>query len=105
MKFLSPLFATQPRFTLFLLRVALGFLFFVHGSQLVFGWFGGYGLSASISAFTEKMAIPAILTYLAVFSQLLGGLALIFGFMTRIAALAIAVDMIVAIFLVHLPNG
>ena len=48
MKFLNPLFATQPRFTLFLLRVALGFIFFVHGSQLVFGWFGGYGLSASI---------------------------------------------------------
>ena len=105
MKFLSPLFATQPRFTLFLLRVALGFIFFVHGSQLVFGWFGGYGLSGSISAFTEKMAIPAFLAYLAVFSQFLGGLALIFGFMTRIAALAIAVDMIVAIFLVHLPNG
>jgi putative oxidoreductase len=35
----------------------------------------------------------------------LGGLALIFGFITRIATLAIAVDMIVAIFLVHLPNG
>jgi putative oxidoreductase len=67
MKFLNPLFATQPRFTLFLLRLVLGFLFFAHGSQLVFGWFGGYGLSASISAFTEKMAIPAMLAYLAVF--------------------------------------
>jgi len=105
MTFFNPLFATQPRFTLFLLRLVLGFLFFVHGSQLVFGWFGGYGLGGSIGAFTEKMAIPAFLAYLAVFSQFLGGLALIFGFMTRIAALGIAVDMIVAIFLVHLPNG
>jgi putative oxidoreductase len=105
MKFLNPLFATQPRFTLFLLRLVLGFLFFVHGSQLVFGWFGGYGLSGSIGAFTEKMGIPAFLAYLAVFSQFLGGLVLIFGFITRIAALGIAVDMIVAIFLVHLPNG
>jgi putative oxidoreductase len=51
------------------------------------------------------MAIPAFLAYLAVFSQFLGGLALIFGFATRIAALGIAVDMVVAIFLVHLPNG
>jgi len=51
------------------------------------------------------MGIPAFLAYLAVFSQFLGGLALIFGFVTRIAALGIAVDMIVAIFLVHLPNG
>jgi putative oxidoreductase len=105
MKFLKPLFATQPRFTLLLLRLVLGFLFLVHGSQLVFGWFGGFGLSSSVSAFTEKMGIPAFLAYLAVFSQFMGGLALIFGFMTRIAALGIAADMIVAIFLVHLPNG
>jgi putative oxidoreductase len=105
MKMLRPLFATQPRFTLLLLRLVLGFLCFVHGAQLVFGWFGGYGLSGSISAFTEKMAIPAFLAYLAVFSQFFGGLALIFGFATRIAALGIAVDLFVAIFLVHLPNG
>jgi Predicted membrane protein len=83
----------------------LGFLFFVHGAQLVFGWFGGHGLSASINAFTEKMAIPVFLAYLAIFSEFLGGLALIFGFATRIAALGIAVDMIVAVFLVHLPYG
>jgi putative oxidoreductase len=105
MKSLNPLFATQPRFTQLLLRLVLGFLFFVHGSQLVFGWFGGYGLGGNINAFTEKMAIPAFLAYLAVFSLFFGGLALIFGFATRIAALGIAVDMIVAIFLVHLPNG
>ena len=53
----------------------------------------------------EKMAIPAFLAYLAVFSQFFGGLALIIGFVTRIAALGIAADMAVAIFLVHLPNG
>jgi putative oxidoreductase len=105
MKMLKPLFATQPRFTLLLLRIVLGFLFFVHGAQLVFGWFGGSGLGGSINAFTEKMAIPVFLAYLAVFSQFFGGLALIFGFATRLAALGIAVDMIVAIFLVHLPHG
>src|SRR5690348_9824208 len=99
MNMLNPLFATQPRVTLLLLRVVLGFLFFMHGSQLVFGWFGGFGLSPSINAFTEKMAIPVFLSYLAVFWEFFGGLALIFGFATRIAALGIAVDMIVAIFL------
>jgi putative oxidoreductase len=105
MKMPRSLFATQPRFTLLLLRLVLGFLFFVHGAQLVFGWFGGHGLAASINAFTEKMAIPVFLAYLAIFSEFLGGLALIFGFATRIAALSIAVDMIVAVFLVHLPYG
>src|SRR3954447_856316 len=98
MQWLKPLFATQPRWTLLLLRVVLGFLSFVHGSQLMLGWFGGYGLGGSISAFTEKMAIPPFLAYLAVFSQFFGGLALIFGFATRIAALGIAVDIIVAVF-------
>ena len=78
-------------------------LFFVHGSQLVFGWFGGYGLGGSINAFTEKMAIPAFLAYLAVLSQFFGGLALIIGFVTH--GFGIAADMAVAIFLVHLPNG
>src|SRR5258708_27497765 len=105
MTFFNPLVATQPRFTLFLLRLVLGFLFFVHGSQLVFGWFGGYGLGGSIGAFTEKMAIPAFLAYLPVFSQFLGGLPLLFGFITRIAALGIAVAYIFATFLVHLPNA
>jgi putative oxidoreductase len=105
MKMPRSLFATQPRFTLLLLRLVLGFLFFVHGAQLVFGWFGGYGLSASINAFTEKMAMPVFLAYLGIFSEFFGGLALIFGFATRIAALGIAVDMILAVFLVHLPYG
>jgi putative oxidoreductase len=105
MKFLNPLFATQPRFILLLLRLVLGFLFFLHGSQLLFGWFGGFGLTGTINTFTEKMAMPVFLAYLAIFSQFFGGLALIFGFVTRLAALGIAIDMIVAIFLVHLPYG
>jgi putative oxidoreductase len=105
MKVLNPLFATQPRFTLLLLRLVLGFVFFLHGLQLVFGWFGGSGLGGTINVFTEKMAMPAFLAYLAVFSLFFGGLALIFGFATRIAALGIAVDMIAAIFLVHLQYG
>jgi putative oxidoreductase len=105
MKLLNPLFATQPRFTLLLLRLVLGFVFFLHGLQLIFGWFGGSGLSGSINLFTERMAMPAFLAYLVVFSQFFGGLALIFGFATRIAALGIAADMIVAIFLVHLQFG
>lgn len=105
MKLLHPLFATRPRWTLLLLRLALGVIFFLHGCQLVFGWFGGFGLAGTIDAFTEKMGMLPVFAYLAVFSQFLGGLGLIFGFLTRIAALGIAVDMIVAIVRVHLPYG
>jgi putative oxidoreductase len=105
MKLLHPLFATDPRWTLLLLRLVLGVIFFLHGCQLVFGWFGGFGLAGAIGTFTEKMGMPVVFAYLAVFSQFLGGLGLIFGFLTRIAALGIAVDMIVAIVRVHLPYG
>lgn len=47
------------------------------------------------------MGMPVVLAYLAAFAQFLGDLGLIVGFLTRIAALGIAVDMIVAI----VPEG
>src|SRR5690348_6044913 len=88
-----------------LLRLALGVVFFAHGAQLVLGWWGGGGFAGSMNVFTHGMGIPAPLAALAVLSQFLGGIGLLFGFLTRIAALGIAVDMLVATFLVHIPNG
>lgn len=55
--------------------------------------------------FTEKMGIPTLLAFLAIMAESLGALALIAGFLTRIAALGIATNMVVAIFMVHLPYG
>jgi putative oxidoreductase len=37
----------------------LGILFFIHGDQLMLGWFGGYGLSGSMKFFTHQLGIPA----------------------------------------------
>ena len=86
------------------LRVALGVIYFAHGAQLMLGWFGGLGFERSMSFFTH-MGIPTFFAALAIISQFCGGIGLIVGFLTRIAALGIAVDMLVAIFLVHVPNG
>jgi putative oxidoreductase len=88
-----------------LLRVVLGVIFFAHGAQLLLGWFGGYGYVATIGFFTQKMGIPAPLAFLAIISQFFGGLALIVGLFARPAALGIALDMLVAIYTVHLPIG
>jgi putative oxidoreductase len=88
-----------------LLRVVLGAIFFAHGAQKVLGWFGGHGYSATMQMFTENLHIPAIFAFLAICAEFLGSLGLILGLLGRVAGFAIAVNMAVAISLVHLPNG
>jgi putative oxidoreductase len=99
------LIATGNDFTLALARLVLGVIFFLHGSQKVLGWFGGYGFHATMVFFTHNAHIPAFFALLAIAAEFLGGLGLIVGFLSRIAAFGIAVDMTVAILTVHLPNG
>lgn len=89
---------------LFVLRLALGVIFFAHGAQKVFGWFGGQGLAGTVSGFGQ-MGIPAPLAYLAAFTELLGGLGMIFGVLSRLSGLGLAITMVVAALKVHLPNG
>lgn len=72
-----------------ILRLVLGVVFFAHGAQKMLGWFGGYGFSGTMGAFTRMMHIPAPLAFLAIAAEFFGGLGLILGFLTRIAALGI----------------
>jgi len=87
------------------LRVMLGIVFFPHGAQKLFGWFGGNGFSGTMAFFTDKMEIPALLAFLAIMAESVGAAAVIAGYFTRIGALGIGTNMVVAIFMVHLPNG
>lgn len=98
------LFATQFGATGLLLRLVLGCVMFPHGAQKAFGWFGGPGFEAAMAGFA-RMGIPWALGLLAVLAELLGSLGLIVGLFTRLAALGIAVNMTVAIVLVHAPMG
>src|SRR5439155_21948469 len=82
-------------------RLVLGMLFFIHGDQLMLGWFGGYGLSGSMAFFTKVLGIPASLAFLAICAEFLGGLMLIVGFLGRLAALSIIGLMAVAVVKVH----
>ena len=83
----------------------LGIVFFAHGAQKVLGWFGGPGFSGTMSLFTQQLGVPAVFAVLAILAEFLGGIGLIIGFLSRIAAFSIAVDLAVAVFMVHLPNG
>lgn len=86
-------------------RLALGIVMFPHGAQKVLGWFGGYGFSGTMGFFTGTMHIPAVFAVLAILAEFLGSLGLIFGVLSRLSALGIATNMLVAIFMVHRANG
>jgi putative oxidoreductase len=99
------LLRTAPDPAIALVRVVLGIVFFAHGAQKALGWFGGSGFDATMSGFTQRMGIPAPFAVLAICAEFLGGIGLIIGFLTRVAAFGIAVNMAVAIVKVHAQNG
>src|ERR1700730_8213078 len=88
-----------------ILRLVLGLVFFAHGAQKMLGWFGGLGFSCTTGFFTGMLHIPAPLAFLAIAAEFFGGLGLILGFLTRVAAFGIAVNMLVAIVTVHSQFG
>jgi putative oxidoreductase len=98
------LMATSNDVALTTLRVVLGVVFFAHGAQKMLGWFGGYGFHGTVGFFTH-MGMPAPLAVLIICTEFFGGLGLLAGLLTRIAALGIFGLMIGAIFMVHLQNG
>jgi putative oxidoreductase len=96
---------TAPDSALTFVRLVLGIVFFAHGAQKALGWFGGSGFDGTMAAFTQRMGIPASFAVLAICAEFLGGIGLILGFLTRVAAFGIAVNMAVAIVKVHAQNG
>ena len=97
--------ATDDSTATAILRLVLGIVFFAHGAQKMLGWFGGFGFSGTMGYFTGSMHIPAPLAFLAIAAEFFGGLGLILGFLTRIAAFGITVNMVVAIITVHSAFG
>ncbi|MBI1847149.1 MAG: DoxX family protein [Candidatus Rokubacteria bacterium] len=103
--FASVVFGTYPSWSHLVVRVVLGIIFFAHGAQKVFGWFGGPGLKGVIGYFKQALGVPAPLAALAAFTECFGGLAMIVGFLVRPAALGLIAVMLVAVAKVHARNG
>ncbi len=99
------IFGSYPSWSLLIVRVVLGIIFFAHGAQKVFGWFGGPGLRGTIGYFKQSLGIPAGATVLAAFTECFGGLAVLVGFLARPAALGLIAVMLVAVATVHWKNG
>lgn len=81
---------------LLLLRWVAGVIIFVAGGGKLFGWFGGIGIQTTLKMFKAEMDIPAVLIYLSCYTELIGGLFLVVGFLTRPAAFALVINMLVA---------
>ncbi|MDB5091949.1 MAG: putative rane protein YphA, DoxX/SURF4 family [Candidatus Eremiobacteraeota bacterium] len=88
-----------------ILRLGLAIVMFPHGAQKALGWFGGEGISATVSGLTTAMHLPAVVAYLVIAAEFVGPILLVLGVLTRLAALAIGVDMFFAAVLVHAQNG
>ena len=93
-------------FGLLVLRLVVGALFIGHGTQKLLGWFGGYGLEGT-GGFMETLGYRPGKRYavLGGISEAGGGLLLVLGLLTPLAAAAIIGMMINAIFAVHIENG
>jgi putative oxidoreductase len=99
------LFATRSGFSGLVLRLFLAVVFFPHGAQKVLGWFGGYGFTGTLNFFTTMMHVPMVLALAVFAAEFLGPIALVVGFLTRLAALGILLDMIGAVAMIHAHNG
>ena len=99
------LMRTTDDFTITILRLLFGVVFFAHGAQKALGWFGGYGFAGTMGFFTQKVNIPAPFAVLAIAAEFLGGLGLLVGLLSRIAAFGIVCNMVVAVAMIHIHYG
>jgi len=94
---------TPSDLTLTLIRVGLAIVFFPHGAQKALGWWGGFGFSATMDAFTPQYG--PVLAFLAIAAEFAGSLGLLLGLFGRVAAFGLLCNMLVAVFMVHSKFG
>jgi putative oxidoreductase len=101
---LKSLFDTPHDCVLTFMRIMAAVVFFPHGAQKMLGWFGGAGFHGTIGLM-GNMGVSPFFAVLVIFVEFFAPLALFFGLLTRIAALALAFDMFMAVMLVHRHVG
>lgn len=93
---LSRVAATGDSLAPAVLRLTLGLMILPHGLQKTLGWFGGYGFNGTMGFLTGTVGAPWIFAFLAIMAESVGGLMLLAGLGTRIAALGVGATMLVA---------
>jgi putative oxidoreductase len=106
MSALKKLLASNAGFAPLALRLPISIIFMAHGSQKLFGWFGGYGLQGTGQWMASIGLEPGVLmAFLAGSGEFFGGLFILIGLLTRPAAAVLAFTMVVAILSTHISNG
>ncbi|MCI8212939.1 DoxX family protein [Pseudomonas sp. S25] len=103
---IKSLFTTRAGYGLTVVRILVGIIFVAHGSQKLFGAFGGYGLEGTGQYMASLGLTPGyLMALLSGSAEFFGGLGLVVGLLARPAALVLAATLVVAIFSVHISNG
>ena len=80
------------------LRIGAGLLFMQHGVQKLFGFFGGFGPNGGAVQLMSQFGLAGVL-------ETFGGLLIVLGLLTRPVAFVLALEMLVAYFQFHYPQG
>ena len=91
---------------LLVMRIVLGMVFIFHGGQKLFGWFGGQGTAGLAGMLSQQgVAYAGLLSRVAALSEFGGGVLILVGLFTPLAAALIISTMLVAIVAIHFKNG
>lgn len=103
---INNILSTRAGFGLTAVRIIVGIIFIAHGSQKLFGAFGGYGLEGTGQWMASIGLNPGyLMALLSGSGEFFGGLALLLGLLARPAAAVLVFLLVVAIVSVHLSNG
>jgi putative oxidoreductase len=101
----NKIFNTSESLAPLVIRIMLGLVVFLHGTQKLLGWFGGYGFSGTMVFFTDDMGLPWLIGFLIIILESIGALALISGFATRIVAILYLLLALGIVFTSHIQHG
>jgi putative oxidoreductase len=103
---LKTVFNTRAGYGITVVRVLVGIIFIAHGSQKLFGAFGGHGLEGTGQYMASLGLTPGyLMALLSGSAEFFGGLGLVVGLLARPAAVVLAATLVVAILSVHINNG
>lgn len=101
----SFLFKTDNSYISLILRLAAGMVMLAHGSQKMFGLFGGYGFTGTMGFFTQTVHLPWIIAFTEIMIEFFGAIALLLGLATRLTGIAFTTILLGIVLTSHIQYG